>query len=70
MDYLFSDCRQRIDSFIDENKAMIRRMFGEYNTPDDESSSHVSNDHVARYSTNGQALKRPKRRANTYTNNK
>ncbi|XP_037558973.1 protein spaetzle 3-like isoform X1 [Dermacentor silvarum] len=28
--------RERIDMFIDENKALIRRMFGEYSSPDED----------------------------------
>ncbi len=63
--------REQIDSFIDENKALIRRMFGEYNTPDDEVHPDAR-DHYASYSSNGQAIhKRPKRaRSNSYTSNK
>ena len=60
--------RGHIDQFIDENKSMIRRMFGEYNTPEDE---HESNDHYAHYSNNGQAQRRrPRATRTSYTSNK
>lgn len=38
--------RERIDMFIDENKALIRRMFGEYSSPDDDG---VHRDHYETY---------------------
>ncbi|EEC08728.1 conserved hypothetical protein [Ixodes scapularis] len=38
--------RERIDMFIDENKALIRRMFGEYSSPDDDSAHR---DHYETY---------------------
>ncbi|KAG0417170.1 hypothetical protein HPB47_005826, partial [Ixodes persulcatus] len=38
--------KERIDMFIDENKALIRRMFGEYSSPDDDSAHR---DHYETY---------------------
>lgn len=39
--------KERIDMFIDENKSLIRRMFGQYASPDEDGSLH--RDHFETY---------------------
>lgn len=42
--------REKIDMFIDENKALIRRMFGEYNvSPEENVASSYPRDHYETY---------------------
>lgn len=64
--------REHIDSFIDENKALIRRMFGEYNTPDD--GLHPdARDHYATYSgasSHKRSHRSPRSSSKSYTSNK
>ncbi|XP_054166662.1 protein spaetzle 3-like [Oppia nitens] len=58
---------EKIDKFIDENKALIRRMFGDFEEPD-----HEFNPNVGRDDHNGHIIhKRPKRaKSNSYNSNK
>ncbi|RWS12116.1 hypothetical protein B4U79_15088 [Dinothrombium tinctorium] len=52
--------RDGIDTFIEENKALVRRMFGEYAPPEDNGYPDAENDHYSSYDGSS-AHKRPKR---------